>query len=188
MPRHTQPLISWVSSTAAGVVSWSSQRVDDPFPIRCASSIVRSASPPPHQLLQHRTESRSTGDERKEVYNLLATVARPVQQRALNPPNIGRHPVLRLTRQANDQKLLLRAITAEPLQTNISTRQQSSASLILGTRLLAFKMSGQSETLKSDAANTAVQANLLGQTDIWVSRILPIVGPGHYLFVAGVNH
>ena len=29
---------------------------------------------------------------------------------------------------------------------------------------------------------------LLDQTDIWVSKILPFLGPGHYIFVAGVNH
>ena len=29
---------------------------------------------------------------------------------------------------------------------------------------------------------------LLDQTDIWVSKILPFLGPGNYLFVAGINH
>ena len=28
---------------------------------------------------------------------------------------------------------------------------------------------------------------LLDQTDVWVNQILPFVGPGHYVFVAGVN-
>ena len=28
---------------------------------------------------------------------------------------------------------------------------------------------------------------LLDQTDIWVTTILPFLGPGYYLFVAGIN-
>ena len=29
---------------------------------------------------------------------------------------------------------------------------------------------------------------LLDQTDLWVTKILPFLGPGHYIFVAGVNY
>ena len=29
---------------------------------------------------------------------------------------------------------------------------------------------------------------LLNQTDIWVTKILPFLGPGQYIIVAGVNH
>ena len=30
-------------------------------------------------------------------------------------------------------------------------------------------------------------AHVLDQRDIWVAKILPFLGPGHYIFVAGVN-
>ena len=33
----------------------------------------------------------------------------------------------------------------------------------------------------------ATNTILLDQTDIWVAKILPFLGPGHYIFVAGVN-
>ena len=41
---------------------------------------------------------------------------------------------------------------------------------------------------KAACAEKAPLLLFLDHTDLWVSRILPFLGPGHYMFVAGINH
>ena len=38
------------------------------------------------------------------------------------------------------------------------------------------------------SAEVEADPQLLNRTDIWVSNILPFVGPGNFVFVAGVSH
>ena len=47
-------------------------------------------------------------------------------------------------------------------------------------------MSRPTKKLKTTVDTNADQI-LRDQTDIWVTRILPFLGPGYYIFVAGVN-